>query len=342
MTLASTIDDFLEHLEIERNVSVLTIRNYRHYLDRFVDFLVGGRPHVYPEQSRRVSPSSDDNHKISPAMKAFFEKRKNLPVQAIDKESVRKYRLFLSRFMDEHGITLKRITQGYHLIALRSFLKYCAKRDIPALLPDTIDLPKGEARSIKFLERADVERLLSMPEISTKEGLRDKAILEVLFSTGLRVSELTKLNRNQINVDRREFGIIGKGKRPRIVFLSDSAAEWLSRYLGARVDEFPPLFIRYGGKKPDPDDRTGETYRLSPRSVERSVEKYVRKAKLPVKITPHGLRHSFATDLLSAGADLRAIQEMLGHKNISTTQVYTHVTNPQLKAIHERFHRKSS
>jgi site-specific recombinase XerD len=234
------------------------------------------------------------------------------------------------------------VTQNYHLIALRSFLKYCMKRDVPVMSPEKIDLPKADSHSIKFLDRTDVDRLLNMPEISKDEGLRDKAILEVLFSTGLRVSELTSLNREQINFESREFGVIGKGRRQRVVFLSDSAADWLKRYLDKREDELPPVFIRYAGKTPDESDRTGKSIRLSPRSVQRLVEKYVKKARLPIKITPHGLRHSFATDLLSGGADLRAIQEMLGHKNVSTTQIYTHVTNPQLKKIHAQFHHKSA
>ena len=323
MNLPTLVHDFLEHLEIERNVSQLTIRNYRHYLSRFLDFLTFG------------SVPSSDRKGVE-----RLEKWKTQTTNHISPESIRQYRLFLSRYTDEKGIGLKRVTQNYHLIALRSFLKYCIKRDIPVVSPDKIDLPKAESRSLKFLGRDDVERLLSMPEISTLDGLRDKAILETLFSTGLRVSELVGLNREQVNLERKEFGVIGKGRRPRVVFLSDSATHWISRYLETRHDTLPPLFIRYGGKKPDENDRTGESLRLSARSVERSVEKYVKKARLPMKITPHGLRHSFATDLLSAGADLRAIQEMLGHKNISTTQIYTHITNPQLKKVHERFHRQ--
>src|SRR3989344_231720 len=309
MELEQLIKDFLEYLEIERNVSHLTIRNYRHYLERFIHFLAG---------TNAPSPT----------------------LSALTPENIRQYRLFLSRFVDEKGMTLKRVTQNYHLIALRSFLKYLAKRDISTISPDKIDLPKAESHSIKFLEHNDVERLLNMPEISTKEGLRDKAMLEVLFSTGLRVSELVSLNREQINLDRREFSVIGKGRRTRIVFLSERAADWLRRDLATREDDLRPIFIRYSGKTPDSDDRIGESIRLTPRSVQRSVEKYVRKAKLLIKITPHGLRHTFATDLLGNGADLRAIQELLGHKNVSTTQIYTHITNPQLKEIHERFHSK--
>jgi len=317
MDLEQLIKDFLEYLEIERNVSQLTIRNYRHYLERFVAFLA--------HSNAQSSPPPPAN---------------SVKISDVNAESIRQYRLYLSRFSDAKGMTLKRVTQNYHLIALRSFLKYMAKRDIPSVSPDKIDLPKAESRSIKFLEHADMERLLNMPEISTKEGLRDKAILEVLFSTGLRVSELVSLNRDQINLDRREFSVIGKGRRTRIVFLSERAADWLRRYTATREDDLRPIFIRYSGKTPDEHDRTGESIRLTARSVQRSVEKYVKKAKLMIKITPHGLRHTFATDLLGNGADLRAIQELLGHKNVSTTQIYTHITNPQLKEIHDKFHSK--
>lgn len=317
MDLEQLIKDFLEYLEIERNVSQLTIRNYRHYLERFVSFLAHSKAPSSPPPPNNTVKTSD-----------------------VNAESIRQYRLYLSRFADPKGLTLKRVTQNYHLIALRSFLKYMAKRDIPMISPDKIDLPKAESRSIKFLEHDDMERLLNMPEISTKEGMRDKAILEVLFSTGLRVSELVSLNRDMINLDRREFSVVGKGRRTRIVFLSERAADWLRRYLATREDDLRPIFIRYSGKTPDEDDRTGESIRLTARSVQRGVEKYVRKAKLMIKITPHGLRHTFATDLLGNGADLRAIQELLGHKNVSTTQIYTHITNPQLKEIHDKFHSK--
>ncbi len=323
MSLEQLLKDFLEYLEIERNVSKLTIRNYKHYLERFLGFL-GGTP---LSSSVKIFVSSEARSR--PA-------GKTLTPADITSESIRQYRLYLSRYVDEHGISLKRVTQNYHLIALRSMLKYLIKRDINVISPDKIDLSKAESRSIKFLERDSVDRLLNMPEISKIEGLRDKAILEVLFSTGLRVSELVSLNRDQINLDRKEFGVIGKGRRARIVFLSDTAVDWLNRYLKGRTDEGKALFIRYSGKTPD----SIESLRLTSRSVQRLVEKYVKKARLPIKITPHGLRHSFATDLLHGGADLRAIQEMLGHKNVSTTQIYTHITNPQLKEIHEKFHRK--
>lgn len=302
MNLKKLLIDFLEYLEIERNVSQLTIRNYKHYLERFLSFLGSKSP----------------------------------PPSEITVEKIREYRLFLSRWVDPHGISLKRITQNYHLIALRSFLRFLTRRGVKVIPPDMIELGKAESRSIKFLDREQVERLLNQPDGSI-EGYRDKAILEMLFSTGLRVSELVRLNRDQINLERHEFGVIGKGRRPRVVFMSDTATDWLKRYLDKRNDSFKPLFIRYSGKKPSEND---ESRRLSARSVQRLVEKYVKKARLPIKITPHGLRHSFATDLLSGGADLRAIQELLGHKNVSTTQIYTHITNPQLREIHQKFHRK--
>lgn len=309
MSLANYIGQFLEYLELEKNCSKLTIRNYRHYLERFAQF------------SASQSPTS-------------------LNIGSMTPELIRSYRLFLSRFSNQNDLTLKKITQNYHLIALRAFLRFLIKRGRKTLSPDQIDLAKAESRSLKFLDREQVDRLLNMPEISTPQGLRDKAILEVLFSTGLRVSELVRLNRDTVNLESHEFGVIGKGQRPRVVFLSDSAAQWIARYLKERTDDYKPLFIRYAGRKTD-ESKGGEGLRLTVRSIQRIVEKYVRKARLPLKITPHGMRHSFATDLLSAGADLRAIQEMLGHKNISTTQIYTHVTNPQLKEIHRRFHHKT-
>lgn len=305
--LSELITQFLEYLQIERNVSPLTIRNYKHYLERFVQWLA-------------VSPTPSDPTKI------------NL-------DTIRRYRVHLARVADKQGLTLKRITQNYHLIALRAFLRYLVKQDIKTVSPEKIDLGKAESRSLKFLNREQLLRLLAQPDIETAQGLRDKAMLELLFSTGLRVSELTKLNRDQIDFQSREIGIIGKGGRPRVVFVSDEAVGWLRKYLGYREDKYKPLFVRYSGKRVG-KGQGEEGIRLSARSVQRAVEKYVKKARLPIKITPHGIRHTFATDLLTAGADLRAIQEMLGHKNVSTTQIYTHVTNPQLKEIHKKFHGK--
>ena len=257
-------------------------------------------------------------------------------IHTIDVSDVRKYRVFLSNRADKKGRTLKRITQNYYVIALRSFLRFLIKNDYKTLEPSKIDLPKAESRSLKFLERDQVDRLVTSPNTSTEEGIRDRAIIELLFSTGLRVSELAKLNKDEINLDRREFGVIGKGGRARVVFVSERACEWLKIYLKKRQDMFKPLFIRYSGRTVE--ENQGEKMRLSVRGIERIVKKYVRLARLPVDATVHTLRHSFATDLLTNGADIRSVQEMLGHKNISTTQIYTHVTNRQLKEVHKTFH----
>ncbi len=259
-----------------------------------------------------------------------------MKLKDLNSDIIRKYRKYLSDLTDGNELTLKRVTQSYHIIALRSFLRYLVRNDIETLAPEKIDLPKGESKSLKFLEKDHLRELVNAVDISTEKGLRDRGILELLFSTGLRVSELAKLNRENINFKSREFGVIGKGGRARIVFLSDSAAFWLTKYFEMREDEYAPIFIRYAKGKDGTNN--GEKMRLTPRSIERIVEKYVKKSKIPVQATPHTLRHSFATDLLSNGADLRSVQEMLGHKNISTTQIYTHITNPQLKQVHKKFH----
>lgn len=303
-TLPQLIDGFLEYLEIEKNCSKLTIRDYRHYLE------------VFEQWYSSTLPGKSIND--------------------LDTQTVRKYRVYLANRVDDKGLTLKRVTQNYYVIALRSFLRYLIKNDIKTLEPSKIDLPKTESRSLKFLEKEQVDRLVTSIDTSKEEGVRDRAILELLFSTGLRVSELVKLDKEKINLERREFGVIGKGGRARVVFISDRAAEWLHRYLGARSDNYKPLFIRYSGGVNEEDK--GEKMRLTARSIERLVKKYVKITKLPVDATVHTMRHSFATDLLSNGADMRSVQEMLGHKNIATTQIYTHVTNKQLKDIHEAFH----
>ncbi len=303
-TIKKLILDFLEYLEIEKNASPLTIRNYSHYLGRFMGWLTGNYP--------------------------------TIPIEDINLEVVKKYRLYLAHFTDEHNLPLMRVTQNYHIIALRAFLRFLAKQDISTLSPDKIELPKTESRSVKFLDREQLQRLLQQADVTTIEGLRDRALIEMLFSTGLRISELVRLNRDQINLDRREFGVIGKGGRARVVFLSDAAVLWLGRYFTKRTDSYKPLFIRYSGA---PDQVPGgEKMRLTARSVQRSIAKYAKMAMLPFTVSPHVLRHSYATDLLVNGADLRSVQEMLGHKNISTTQIYTHVTNRQLKEVHQAFH----
>lgn len=301
MTISALITDFLEYLELERNASQLTIRNYDHYLKRFLKFAG------------------------------------NIDPKEIDLNLVRRYRLYLSRWTDPRTKEpLKRVTQNYFMIALRAFLKYLARIDIETLSPEKVELGENEARPLKILDEAALKSLLEAPNITDKSGLRDKAILELLFSTGLRVSEAASLNRDSINLNRREFSVVGKGSKERIVFLSDSAAEWLERYLNARNDSFKPLFVRFQGKADLNEE--GNAMRLTPRSIERVVEKYVKATGLSVKATPHTLRHNFATDLLINGADIRSVQEMLGHSNISTTQIYTHVTNAHLKDVHKSFH----
>ncbi|MBI4036312.1 tyrosine-type recombinase/integrase [Candidatus Daviesbacteria bacterium] len=301
MTISTLITDFLEYLELERNTSQLTIKNYDHYLKRFLEFAGD----IDPKQ--------------------------------IDLNLVRKYRLYLSRWNDpKTGKPLKRVTQNYFMIALRAFLRYLARCDITTLSPEKVELGDSDPRPLKVLDDIQLKQLLEAPDVTKKDGIRDRAILETLFSTGLRVSELASLNCDQINSNRREFGVVGKGGKERVVFLSDSAVDWLEKYLVLRHDTFKPLFIRFQGKV-DPQNG-GESMRLTSRSIERIVEKYVKKLGLSVKATPHTLRHSFATDLLINGADIRSVQEMLGHSNIATTQIYTHVTNQHLKDVHKSFH----
>jgi len=303
-TLHTHIIDFLEYMEVEKNCSKLTIRDYLHYLEVFEQWFVEN----YPDKT----------------------------ISDLDLKTIRRYRVFLANRVDEHNLTLKRVTQNYYIIVVRSFLRFLLRNNIKTLEPSQIDLPKTESRSLKFLEREQVDQLVASVDTSTEEGTRDRTILELLFSTGLRVSELASLNHKQINIDRREFGVIGKGYKQRIVFVSDRALDWIVQYLSLRKDTFKPLFIRYSGRVIDEDD--GERMRLTPRSVERMVKKYVKISRLPVDATVHTMRHSFATDLLTNGADIRSVQEMLGHKNIATTQIYTHITNKQLREVHSAFH----
>lgn len=303
--LHTQIVEFLEHIEVERNLSRLTIRNYRHYLSRFAD---------------------------------WFTERGKKEIESLSLEDVRQYRLYLSRFTDDYGRELTKKTQGYHVIALRSFLKWLIKQDKKVLAPEKIDLPKGEGLSMKFLDLEQLERLLAQPLLSTPIGIRDRAIMEMLFSTGLRVSELVALDRDQVDTKRGEFSIIGKGRRTRVVFLSERAIGYIDTYLVSRTDQYKPLFIHMN--RDDAHDLEGDSMRLTSRTIQRIVEKYAKAAKLSVKITPHGLRHSFATDLLHNGAGLRDVQELLGHKNIATTQIYTHVTRADLRKVHEKFHGK--
>jgi len=304
--------DFLEYCELDQNLSQGTIRMYDYYLHHFESW-------AKRELGRAVKLSD-----LTPPL-------------------IRKYRLFLSRLKSKKTKKLlAKTTQRYFVVALRSFVSFLEKQELEVIASTRIDLGKAEGRSLKFLEDKQLRQLFNACETKTLTGLRDRAILEVLFSTGLRVSELVSLNRDQINFRTREFSVMGKGRKVRLVFLDDEAAMTLSRYLKKRDDGFKPLFVRLKGPTPknlveDPD---GESWRLSARSVQRMVKKYVKKSGISVDASPHVLRHSFATDLLRSGADIRSVQEMLGHKSISTTQIYTHVTNPQLKEAHRKFHRK--
>ncbi len=235
------------------------------------------------------------------------------------------------------GHQLQKTTQNYHLIALRSFLKFCAKRDIPALAADKIELAHTTRKQVTFLTPEELGRLFAQAQIDTLPGLRDRAILELLFSSGLRVSELVGLDRDHINLKRREFMVRGKGQKDRPVFISDQAAGWIQKYLDQRPDTTRPLFIRYSGNKKV--DLSGNFHRLTVRSVQRMVARYALLAGITKHVSPHTIRHSYATDLLMNGADLRSVQALLGHSNISTTQIYTHVTDPHLKSVHQKFHR---
>lgn len=258
-------------------------------------------------------------------------------IEKLTSEMVRRYRLHLTHFETPEGKHLSPTTQSYYVIALRAFLKYCARKGIKTLSAEKVDLPKSEEHQIKFLDREQVERLLMSPDTSNISGLRDRTILEVFFSTGMRVSELAKLDIDKIDLREKEFGIIGKGRRARVVFLSERATKWLERYLSARTDPFRALWVRIPRSGDWDPAMGGEKARLSIRGIQRIVEKYRRAAGLSGKVSPHVLRHSFATTLLQQGADLRSVQEMLGHKNVATTQIYTHVTNPQLKQIHSKY-----
>ncbi len=311
--------EFLEYLEIEKNRSQLTIRNYDHYLNRFLDWAMIRNP------------------------------------EDITGELVRKFRLYLNRYKDRKEKNLKKATQDYYIIALRSFLKYLAKQDIETLASEKVELGKTQEREVEFLEADEVKRLLNsvgnrhifegdigqcrlQKYACSLQGLRDKAILELLFSTGLRVSELANLNRENINLKSGEFSIRGKGGKIRLVFISDSAKEALLNYISRRKDLDPALFINLKTATVGDRHTCHLQLRLTPRSIQRIVKKYAVKAGIVKKVTPHTLRHSFATDLLMNGADIRSVQSMLGHSSITTTQIYTHITNKRLKDIHKKFH----
>jgi site-specific recombinase XerD len=302
MLVRTAKTDFLEYLEVEQNRSQKTIKNYDHYLTRLLDYAG------------------------------------DIEISDIDNELIRKWRLWLNRLGTNTSDELQKTTQNYHLIALRSFLKFCAKRNIPALSADKIELARTTRKQVTFLTPEEIQRMFDVCDQTTKIGARDRAILELLFSSGLRVSELVALDTDHINIKRREFMVRGKGQKDRPIFISPQAADYIKEYLLMRSDNVKPLFVRYSGNKKV--DTSGNFHRLTARSVQRMVSRTALLAGITKKVSPHTLRHSFATDLLMNGADLRSVQAMLGHSNIATTQIYTHVTDPHLKAIHEKFHRK--
>jgi len=295
--------EFLEYIEIEKGRSLKTVENYNHYLSRFFEF-------------SKISSPKD-----------------------ITEEKVREFRLTLNRqngrkVKGQQSATMKKNTQNYYLIALRSFLKYLLKKNITSLRPDAIELAKTPGRQIDPVSSGELERLLAAPNGSSISDLRDKALLELFFSTGLRLAELCSLNRD-LDLSKDEFSIRGKGEKVRVVFLSSEAKSAIKAYLSKRGDMEEAMFIQVSNNKTSEKD-----LRLTPRSIQRIVKKYAIKAGISKNVTPHMLRHSFATDLLQNGADIRSVQMMLGHANIATTQVYTHVTDRQLQEIHKKFHGK--
>lgn len=302
MYVSDLVTDFIEHLEVEKGRSAKTSENYALYLARFTEFA-----------GNDVKPSDITN------------------------ELMRKYRLWLNRYKNASNDDLSAMTQSYHLIAMRGFLKYLSRRGIKSLDPSLVDLPKATRRQVTFLYYDEIENILESIDISNESGLRDRALIELMFSSGLRVSELVNLNRDDINLSKREFMVRGKGSKDRPIFISKSAAENIDEYLNSREDNLPALFLNYS-RNYGISETNGDFRRLSPRSVQRIVDKYAKLAGITKHVSPHTMRHSFATDLLINGADIRSVQGMLGHSNISTTQVYTHLTDAHLKEVHEKFH----
>lgn len=309
MEIKDAISRFLEYCELEKGHSHLTIRNYSQYLDRF----------------------------------RFWANEQDITtLEQINLETIRQFRLYMNRLTDEKGNTLKRITINYHLIAIRSFLKFISRKDLAQTLQaEKIELAGTDDRQINFLTPTEIASLLNQPSTNSIQGLRDKAILETLYSTGLRVSELVNLKRDQVNLETGEFAVLGKGGKVRVVYLSDKAKNCLEQYLNRRTDADEYVFIRFGRKKNPDLEITLEERQLTARTIERIIHHYALEAGIVKPVTPHTLRHSFATDLISNGADLRSVQSLLGHSSVTTTQIYTHLTDPQLKEIHKNFHDKS-
>ena len=306
--LSDLIGDFLEYCEIEKGHSQMTVQNYDHYLQRFLQWAGDIKP------------------------------------ETINYELIRKYRLHLNRLRDNLGNELKRKTQNYHVIALRVFLKYLAKRNIKTMPADQIELGEVEEREIQFLEPSEVKALFDATNTEKNDliRLRDRAILEVLYSTGLRVSEVVKLRTDRVNVEKGEFTVKGKGGKSRVVFLSESASRWIREYSNKRTDSFKALFVRHNPQKENLDQMMNHLHYLNPRTIQRILIKYSKKAGIQKQVTPHTLRHSYATDLLRNGADLRSVQALLGHASVTTTQIYTHLTDKHLKEIHEKYHDKKA
>ncbi|MBN2087928.1 tyrosine-type recombinase/integrase [Candidatus Peregrinibacteria bacterium] len=306
MKLADSIRQFLEHCEIEKNQSEKTLINYSHYLVRFLDFA------------------------------------NDIELKDIDLNLIKKYRLHLNRLEPKANESLMVKTQNYHIIALRAFLKYCVKQDWKSLEPEKVELSKIPDRTVEYLDREELEMLFRTVDTSKINGVRNRAILELLYSTGLRISELVSLNRDQVNLERGEFQIRGKGRKMRIVFISERAKGWIKEYYSMRDDGYEPLFLNHrrprNAKKGDLELK-GEHRRLTEYTIQEMVRVTAKKAGIVKKVTPHVLRHSFATELLINGADIRSVQEMLGHSSITTTQIYTHITNKKLKEVHDKFHK---
>lgn len=305
MKLGDTIRQFLEHCEIEKNQSKRTLISYAHYLERFLEFA------------------------------------NDIELFKIDLPLIKKYRLYLNRyeFRPQENLSVK--TQNYHIIALRAFLKFCVKNDWKTLAPEKVDLAKIPDRIVEFLSREELERLFKEVDDGKQIGLRNRAILEMLYSTGLRISELVNLNRQHVDLERGEFMVRGKGRKIRIVFLSERAKRWLKEYLDSRDDNYDPLFLnhrRTRRKKGDKLDLKGEHRRLTEYTIQEMVRTTATKAGILKHVTPHTLRHTFATELLMNGADIRSVQELLGHSSITTTQIYTHITNKKLKEVHQKYH----
>lgn len=304
MKLADAIHDFLTHCEIGKYQSKKTLENYRHYLKRFEEFADA-----------------------------------KLDVAKINADMIRDYRLFLHRMQVKgEGVNLNIKTQQYHLIALRAMLKHLHKNDVKTISPEKIELPKVPGREVDVLLREELDAMFNVIDVTKRNGLRDLALLHLLYSTGLRVSEISKLNRADINLKTREFRVIGKGRKARIVFISEVAKGHVQQYLDGRDDNWLPVFVSNSNRSKQ-NTLTGEERRLEPQAIERVVRTIAARAGIMKKVTPHTLRHTFATELLRNGADIRSVQEMLGHASITTTQIYTHLTHKRLKEIHEQFHK---